>query len=117
MSDAKALSGSLDIAEAQKLLTISKTVKPIIVRVVDTTFAVAFDQLLKSILQSRFAVVCGLFPIWLSVSVNEVLVQNEEAVVLNRISSILEFICNIVQITIGDVFLFEDVQEQSFSVF
>jgi hypothetical protein len=47
VSDAKALSGSLDIAEAQKLLTISKTVKPIAVRIVDTTFAVAFDQLLK----------------------------------------------------------------------
>ncbi len=111
MSDAKALSGSLDIAEAQKLLTIPKTVKPVAARIADTTFAVAFDQLLESILQSRFAVVYGLFPIWLSVSVNEVLVQNEEAVVLNCISGIPEFICNIVQITIGDVFLFEDVQE------
>lgn len=111
MSDAKALSGSLDIAEAQKLLTIPKTVKPIAARIAGTTFAVAFDQLLESILQSRFAVVYGLFPIWLSVSVNEVLVQNEEAVVLNCISGIPEFICNIVQITIGDGFLFEDVQE------
>lgn len=62
MSDAKALSGSLDIAEAQKLLTIPKTVKPVAVRIADTTFAVAFDQLLKNILQSRFAVVYGLFP-------------------------------------------------------
>jgi hypothetical protein len=60
VSDAKALGGSLDIAEAQKLLTISKTVKPIAVRMVDMTFAVAFDQLLKSIFQSRFAVVYGL---------------------------------------------------------
>lgn len=111
VSDAKALGGSLDIAEAQKLLTISKTVKPIAIRIVDTTFAIAFDQFLKSIFQSRFAVVCGLFPIWLSVSVNEVLVQNKEAVVLNCISGIPEFICNIVQITIGDVFLFENVQE------
>ncbi len=110
MSDAKALSGSLDIAEAQKLLTIPKP-EPVAARIADTTFAVAFDQLLESILQSRFAVVYGLFPIWLSVSVNEVLVQNEEAVVLNCISGIPEFICNIVQITIGDVFLFEDVQE------
>ena len=60
VSDAKALGGSLDIAEAQKLLTISKTVKPIAIRIVDTTFAIAFDQFLKSILQSRFAVFYGL---------------------------------------------------------
>ncbi len=43
--------------------------------------------------------------------------RTEESVVLNRISGIPKFICNIVQITIGDVFLFEDVQEQSLSVF
>jgi hypothetical protein len=62
VSDAKALSGSLDIAEAQKPLTIPKTVKPVAVRIADTTFAVAFDQLLKNILQSRFVVAYGLFP-------------------------------------------------------